>query len=76
MASYGGVNGLAKTIANAMKPSSDNMLTAKQGKYEGGMVLFSDGAYPAKLAVDLNITEGDYVWAVMSEGGSAVIVGA
>ncbi len=76
MASYGGVNGLAKTIADAVKTDSGDMLTARQGKYTGGMVAFSDGTYPARLAVDININEGDYVWAVMSVGGDAVIVGA
>ena len=75
MFSYGGVNGLAQTIAEAVAMQSRDK-PAEQGQYSGGVVSLSDGDYPAVLAVDIPLKDGDYVWAVRSAGGNAVIVGA
>lgn len=70
----GGVDRLAQTIAEAVNAQQDR--PAEQGRYSGGMVELSDGDYPAVLAVDMPLANGDYVWAVRSAGGKAVIVGA
>ena len=75
MLSYGGVNGLAQTIADAIAQQEQDR-PAEQGQYSGGIVSLSDGDYTAVLAVDIPLADGDYVWAVRSTGGRAVIVGA
>ena len=72
---YGGVQGLAATIADAVN-SMQGDKPAEQGKYSGGAVELSDGTYTAVLAVDIPLADGDYVWAVRSTGNRAVIVGA
>lgn len=74
MANYGGVQRLAATIAEAVTANGDK--PAEQGVYSGGAVELSDGLYPAVLAVDMPLKDGDFVWAVRSAGGNAVIVGA
>lgn len=70
----GGVNRLAATIAEAVTANGDR--PAEQGVYSDGSVELSDGVYPAVLAVDMPLKDGDYVWAILSTGGKAVIVGA
>ena len=77
MLSYGGVSGLANTIADAiMNLQQEGGRPAEQGRYAGGTVELSDGVYPAALAVDIPLKDGDSVWAILSTGGKAVIVGA
>ena len=50
--------------------------TAVQGTFSNGKVLIGNKNYPADLAVDMPIRNGDVVWCVVDDSGSvAVIVG-
>ena len=57
--------------------SSNNKLnTAVQGKFSNGKVLIGNRNYPADLAVDMPVKDGDYVWCVIDDSDTiAVIVG-
>ena len=57
--------------------SDDTKLnTAVQGKFSNGKVLIGNRNYPADLAVDMPVKDGDYVWCVIDDSDTiAVIVG-
>ena len=57
--------------------SSNNKLnTAVQGKFSNGKVMIGNRTYPADLAVDMPVKDGDYVWCVIDDSDTiAVIVG-
>ena len=63
----------SRTTSNS---SNAKLNTAVQGKFSNGKVLIGNRNYPADLAVDMPVKDGDYVWCVIDDSGTvAVIVG-
>ena len=61
---------------NTGSNNNTKLNTAVQGKFSNGKVLIGNRNYPADLAVDMPVKEGDYVWCVIDDSDSiAVIVG-
>lgn len=61
---------------NTSNSNDTKINTAVQGKFSNGKVLIGNKNYPADLAVDMPIKDGDYVWCVIDDSGTvAVIVG-
>ena len=76
MAMQGGVGRLSAAIAEAVRMAKRGR-PAERGRVSSGGVQIGTRVYPCKLAVDLNIREGDVVWCQVTDDGSlAVIVGA
>jgi hypothetical protein len=67
-----GVERLADLIASQLKRPNEGAIL---GQYQGDTVLINGRSYPCDLAVDQDIGVGDYVWAVLSSDGIAVVVG-
>ena len=61
---------------NTGSNNSTKLNTAVQGKFSNGKVLIGNRNYPADLAVDMPVKDGDYVWCVIDDSDTiAVIVG-
>lgn len=72
----GGTDRLAQTIARAVELAKRGR-QAERGRISGSGVQIGTKTYPTKLAVDLNIQDGDVVWCQVTDDDSlAVIVGA
>ena len=72
----GGMETLATAIAKAVEKSKKGR-PAERGVITGGNVQIGTRLYPCKLAVDLNIQDGDVVWCQLTDNETlAVIVGA
>lgn len=72
----GGMEKLAAVIAKAVEKSQKGR-PAERGVITGGNVQIGTRLYPCKLAVDLNIQDGDVVWCQLTDNETlAVIVGA
>ena len=68
-----GVDRLADLIVSQLtRPSGGAVL----GQYQGDQVLLGGRTYPADLAVDQDIAYGAYVWIVLSQDGTGVVVGS
>ena len=71
-----GVDRLADAIAGAVRMAKKGR-PAERGIVVGGSVQIGTRLYPRRLAVDLNINDGDVVWCQVTDDGTlAVIVGA
>lgn len=71
-----GVEQLAETVARAVRMAKKGR-PAERGIVRGGSVQIGTKLYPRKLAVDLNINDGDVVWCQVTDDDTlAVIVGA
>lgn len=72
-----GVQGLADAIHIGMKRVREKSeQKARRGVVQGGMVRIGSKSYPFKAAVDVNTEDGCLVWVQISQGGTAIIVGA
>ena len=72
----GGMEKLAEAIAKAVEKGKQGR-PAERGVITGGSVQIGTRLYPCKLAVDLNISDGDVVWCQLTDNETlAVIVGA
>lgn len=72
-----GVKGLAESLRIGVKQiQKRSEQKAKRGTVQGGRVRIGSKSYPLKAAVDVNASEGSLVWVQISQGGTAVIVGA
>ena len=72
-----GGKGLAESLrigVKKMKKSAEQR--ALRGTLEGGRVRIGARSYPYKAAVDIHVEEGSLVWVLLSDAGTAVIVGA
>ena len=68
-----GIDRLAAVIAAQLtRPSGGAVL----GQYLGDQVLLNGRTYPSDMAVDQDISYGDYVWIVLSQDGICVVVGS
>ena len=73
----GGVKGLAESLRIGVKRIKKNAeQKAMRGTLEGGRVRIGARSYPYKAAVDIPVEEGSLVWVLLSDAGTAVIVGA
>lgn len=72
-----GVKGLAETLRIGVKRIKKNAeQKAMRGTIQGGRVRIGARSYPCKAAVDIHVEEGSLVWVLLSDAGTAVIVGA
>lgn len=72
-----GVYGLAESLRIGMKKMKKSAeQKAMRGTLEGGRVRIGARSYPCKAAVDIPVEEGGLVWVLLSDAGTAVIVGA
>lgn len=69
-----GLMGLEETAKKLFQANRKNGNGIQRGKVQGDSVVIGSRSYPYTLAVDVNISEGMYVWAEVY-GGTAVIVG-
>lgn len=68
-----GIQGLMATIRQGVKPREQQ---AVRGVIEEDRVRIGARSYPFRAAVDCRTDDGCRVWALLTEGGKAVIVGA
>lgn len=47
----------------------------QQGQIQGNSVFVNGRLIPCNIAVDMQVSEGDYVYVYVSENGNAVVVG-
>lgn len=67
---------VVKYVTSRGTGSNNKLNTAVQGKFSNGKVLIGNRNYPADLAVDMPVKDGDYVWCVIDDSDTiAVIVG-
>lgn len=72
-----GVEGLAESLRIGVTRIKKNAeQKAMRGTLEGGRVRIGARSYPCKAAVDIHVEEGGLVWVLLSDAGTAVIVGA
>lgn len=71
------VQSLANTIAQAVSASKIKLDTAvKQGTIEGNSILISGKSYRYDVGVDIEISDGDVVYALLNDDQTlAVVVG-
>lgn len=71
-----GMARLASAIGTAIELSRKGR-AAKRGQYQNGCVTIDARTYPCKLATDITVANGDWVWAQVTDNDStAIIVGA
>ena len=78
----GALGRMQRAVVNYLNSRSLNnsnntkLNAAVQGKFSNGKVLIGNRNYPADLAVDMPVKDGDYVWCVIDDSDTvAVIVG-
>ena len=71
-----GVIGLAQALREGRKKSGAEEQRAQRGRIQNGRIHIGERSYPFRAAVDCNTGDGALVWAQISKGGIAVIVGA
>ena len=71
-----GILGLAAVIRAGIKNAQAGESQAQRGRIQNGRVHIGERSYPFRAAVDCNTGDGALVWAQISRGGTAVIVGA
>ena len=70
------VKNMENEIKNAMHNRIEKESRAMHGTIKNGRFYSGNTSYPAKQAVECNTRNGNKVWAVKSNGGKAVIIGA
>ena len=70
---------LSQCIKNTMKAvqeaSEKKDGRAQRGIYSGGTVIIGGQSYPAAIATYIPLEDGCSVWAQLSSGGTAVVIG-
>lgn len=67
-------NAVAGYVSQTIYKVSENM-KAKRGIVNGGSVIIGNKVLPFTPAVDMYFQDGDAVWCIISDNGTAVIVG-
>lgn len=70
-----GLNGLSETSKKLFQVNHKSDDAIRRGQIHGNRVTIGTRSYPYTLAVDVNVYDGQYVWANVY-CGTAVIVGA
>ena len=63
------------TIRTAQEDSEKKDGRAQRGIYSGGTVIIGGQSYPAAIATYIPLEDGCSVWAQLSSGGKAVVIG-
>ena len=63
------------TIRTAQEASEKKDGRAQRGIYSGGTVIIGGQSYPAAIATYIPLEDGCSVWAQLSSGGKAVVIG-
>ena len=72
----GGVSGLVNVIKAAMDRRQSEPQAAQLGTLQGDSVRVGQTVYPASIAIDYPLKNGDQVWVQFTENKStAVIIG-
>ncbi len=75
MADFGRMqNAVANMVAQAIYKRTQNQ-KARRGIVRGGSVVIGEKVLPYVPAVDMYFQNGDSVWCIISDNGTAVIVG-
>ena len=67
-------NAVSRMIATTVYTVTENQ-KAKRGVVSGGCVTIGNKLYPYVPAVDIYFGSGDPVWCIISDSGTAVVVG-
>lgn len=67
-------NAVTGYVSQTIYKVSENM-KAKRGIVNGGSVIIGNKVLPFTPAVDMYFQDGDSVWCIISDNGTAVIVG-
>ena len=72
-----GVQGLADALRKSLKDTREKQEgKAQRGVIQGGRVRIGSRSYSFKAVVDCSTEEGALVWVQISNGGTAIILGA
>lgn len=71
-----GLQGLADSVKNIVQQRIDNESRAIKGVMKDGQFVSGNKSYPAKQAVDVDVSNGSIVWAQLDRNGNAIIVGS
>lgn len=69
------IEGLGKTLKNAMDKRISQEARMKRGVVSNGRIYCGARSYPYKQAVDCSTANGRKVWAQVANNGQAVVVG-
>lgn len=69
-----GLAGLAETAKKLLRGNRQKSDEIQRGRVHGSVVVIGAQSYPYTVAVDINVSDGMYVWANVY-CGTAVIVG-
>lgn len=67
-------NSVSKLVMTTIYTVTENQ-KAKRGVVSGGCVTIGNKLYPYYPAVDMYFESGDAVWCIVSDSGTAVVVG-
>ena len=71
-----GLQTLCESVQKIVQEKIAKEARAKRGKMQDGKFFDGNNFYPAKQAVDVDISNGSSVWAQLDSKGNAVTVGS